>query len=78
MKTKLDQISIPPMCRYLSEMAHTLVGKAMPLQLNGHGFNPMWWHFARLSRLRDTMEIFFVFCFFLCFDFVPFVGDPQE
>ena len=39
-KTKFDQISIPPLCRDVSEMAHTLVGKAVPLQLKGHGFNP--------------------------------------
>ena len=38
MKTKLDQISIPPLCSGMSEMAHTLVGKAVPLQLKGHGF----------------------------------------
>ena len=27
MKTILDQISVPSLCRYLSEMARTLVGK---------------------------------------------------
>ena len=29
-----------------------------------------------LGRIRGTMENFF--CFFVCFDFVPFVGDPRE
>ena len=46
MKTKLDQISIPPLCRSLSEMAHTLVGKVVSLQLQGHAFNLQWGPFA--------------------------------
>ena len=33
MKTNLDQISILPLCNGMSEMAHTLVGKAVPLHL---------------------------------------------
>ena len=38
--SKLDQIRIPPLCRSLLEMAHTLVGEVVCLQLQGHGFNP--------------------------------------
>ena len=40
MKSKLDQISIPPLCRSLSEIAHILVGKVVLMQLKGHGFKP--------------------------------------
>ena len=42
MKTELGQISIPPSCRGISEMAHTLVGKAVPLQVEGPGFQSCW------------------------------------
>ena len=40
----MDENQIGPninatMYRGLLEMAHTLVGKAVPLQLKGHGFN---------------------------------------
>ena len=41
MKTKLEQISIPPLCRILSEVAHAVVGKALPLQLTVYGYNPL-------------------------------------
>ena len=40
MKTKLDLISITHLCRGLLEMAHTLVRKAVPWPLKGHGYNP--------------------------------------
>ena len=39
-KTIIDQISIAPVCRRLSELAHTLVGKLVPLQPGGHGLKP--------------------------------------
>ena len=42
MKTKLDQIAIPTLCRGLSEMAHTLVGKVVSVQLQGPRFNLQW------------------------------------
>ena len=51
METKLDQTSIPPPCRNLSEMAHTRVGKVVPLQLKGHEFNPQWY-----SKMMSAME----------------------
>ena len=34
--------SIPPLCIGTTEMAHTPVGKAVPLQVEGHGFEPCW------------------------------------
>ena len=40
--------SIPPLCRGMSEMGHTLVGKAVPLQLEGPGFKPHWGQYAEL------------------------------
>ena len=40
MTTKLDPISIPPLCKGMSELAHTVVDKAVPLKLKGHGFKP--------------------------------------
>ena len=78
MKTKLDQISIPPLCGGLLELAHTLVGKALPLQLKGHGFNPQCGQSAGPEARLETQEQqnFMLFPFFLCFDVVPFVGDP--
>ena len=42
MKTKLDQMSIPPLDNGMPEMAHTLVGKAVHVQLKGCGFNLRW------------------------------------
>ena len=50
MKSDLDQISIPPLCKGLSEMAHTLLGKVVPLQLKGHG----WKHIDR--NLQDPRQ----------------------
>ena len=81
MKTNLDQISIPLLCTGMSEMAHTLLGKALPPQMQGHGSQwvPMGAICRTLGRVRDKMENFLCFfVFFLCFDVVPFVGDPPE
>ena len=65
MKTNLDQISIPPLCRGMSEMAHTLVGKAVPLQLKGLGFNPQWGQFAGpQTGLGTRWKIFSLFFLF--------------
>ena len=64
-ETKLDQISIPPLCRHLSEMAHTLVGKAVPLKLNAPWFNSRGLQNRHLGRITDTMEI--CLCFFVFF-----------
>ena len=60
-------------------VAHPLVGKAMPLQLGGHGFHPQCWQYAGLPSWlgRQRKICFLVFFAFLCFDFVPFCGDPQ-
>ena len=55
MKTKLDQISIPTLRRGLSEMAHTLVGKAVPLQLKGHGFKRQWGQPATSKATYDSI-----------------------
>ena len=56
-------------------MAHTVVGKAVPVQ-------PQWRAICKSSgRVTDKVgKVFFVFfCFFvLCFDVVPFVGDPEN
>ena len=41
-------------------MVHTLVGKAMLLQLQGHGF-PVGAICRTLDRVRDKMEKFGVF-----------------
>ena len=60
-------------------MGHTLVGKAMPLQ--GPRFKPQSSQYAGLQVGSGTPWDNFCFHFFLlffCFDFVPFVGDPQE
>ena len=67
MKTNLDQISIPPLCRGMSEMAHTLVGKAVPLQLQGHGFNPQLGQCAAPQVGSGAKWNFFVFFYvFFC------------
>ena len=44
----MDENQFGPNIKYqgMSEMAHTLVGKAVPLQLKGHGFNPQWGQFV--------------------------------
>ena len=41
-ENKLAQISIPPLCIDTTDMAHTPVGKAVPLQVEGYGFKPRW------------------------------------
>ena len=59
MKTKLDQISIPPLDYGMSEMTHTLVGKSVCLQLKGGGFNPQWGHGVILQapwQDQDTLK----------------------
>ena len=43
----MDENQIGPnmnttLVRGLAEMAHTLVGKAVPLHVERHGFNPQW------------------------------------
>ena len=59
---------------------HTLVGKAMPLQLNGPGFKPSGGsrHDYRQDQGRHGIFLVFAFFVFFFFDFVPFVGDPRE
>ena len=66
MKTKLDQTSIPPLCTGISEMAHTLVGKAVPLQVEGHGFKPVGGNLqdSRLGRGHHGKIVVFVFFVF--------------
>ena len=79
MKT-LDQISIPSLCRHLSEMACTLVGKQWSVMgrslvhLLGLAISMI------TGRMCDTMEIFYFWflLLFLCFDLLPFVGEPRE
>ena len=74
-ETQLDQISIPPLCRGVSEMAHTLVGKAVPLQLHGPGFKPQWGQSAGLpAGSRTPWENFFSCALILS----PLFGDPRE
>ena len=68
MKTKLAQISIPPLCTHTTEMAHTLVGKAVPLQVGGHGFKPQWGYGGKLWTLGVSHMHhggMFVFVFFV-------------
>ena len=81
MKTKLDQISIPPLCRGMSEMAHTLVGKAVPSQVKvmGSNANEINLQGSRLDQEHHVKICVLVFfAFFLCFDFVPFMGIPEN
>ena len=69
MKTKLDQIPIPPLCKKLSEMAHTLVGKVVSLHCVVYSSvsafagswvqSPMGAISRTLGRVKDTVENFF-------------------
>ena len=81
MKTKLDQISIPPRDNGMSKMAHTLVGKAMRLQLKGGGFNPRWGQstgpLAGLGHIEK--KVFFAFLVFFCALILsPLLGTPEN
>ena len=58
MKTKLDQISIPPLCTGTSELGHTLVVK--------HCQTPVGANYWTTGRVKDTMGNF-LFLFFLFF-----------
>ena len=55
-------------------------GKAVPLQLEILGSNPVGVTCRAGGKIRDTMGqfLFLFFLPFFCFDFVPFVGDPRE
>ena len=60
-------------------MAHTLLGKAVRLQLKGGGFIPSGVSLKDPWQEQDPLKtIFGFFCSFLCFDFVPFVGTPEN
>ena len=50
----------------LSEMAHTLVGKAVRLQVEGHGFKPHWeqLQYCRLGHGHHGKFLFLFFCSF--------------
>ena len=80
MKTILDQISIPSLCRHVAEMAHTLVGKQCLYDGMVSGSTPNAHNFAasRQGVRQNGNFLFFVFVAFLCFDFVPFVGTPEN
>ena len=76
MKTILDQISIPSLCECLLEMAHTHSAHSVSVMERSLVQSPGKAIYVLTTEMLDTMEFFVVF--FLCFDFVPFVGDPQE
>ena len=80
MKTISDQISIPSLCRHLSEMAYTLVGKQCLYDGKVLGSIPGACNLKDPRQGEGHKGNFFClfFCDFLCFDFVPFVGDPRE
>ena len=67
MKTKLDQISIPPLCRSMSEMGPTLVVKQRPATVRSWVETPVGLCCRTIGRFRDTMGNFFLL--FFCFDF---------
>ena len=56
------------------------VGKAVCLQLKGGGFIPSEVSLKDPWQDQDPLKTFFCgfFGFFLCFDFVPFVGTPEN
>ena len=81
MKTNIDQISIPPLCRGPSEMAHTLVGKAVHLQLQRHGFKPQCRQFTEIQAgfARPWNHFSFgYFCFFCALILSPLLGIPEN
>ena len=61
-------------------MAHTLVDKAMPVQLQGHGFNPQWGqstgpHIGSGSKWK---KIYFFWFFFCALMLSPLLRTPKN
>ena len=71
MKTKLDQISIPPLCRGMSELGHTLVVKQCLCNWRSWLQTPVGANYWTTCRVKDTMGNFLFLFFFvflvLCF-----------
>ena len=62
-------------------MGHTLVGKAVPLQLRGPGFKTQWGQSAGLQAGPGTpwqIFCFCFFCFFLALILSPLLGIPEN
>ena len=63
-------------------MGHTLVGKALPLQLEGPGFKPQWGQSAELQARPGTPWEKFYFHFFPFFFFAftlsPLLAIPEN
>ena len=81
MKTIFDQISITSVCRHLSKLAHTLVGKPVPLQLGGHGFNPTAGNMQDTSlggALKKRGKFFGLFLPFYALILFPLLGTPEN
>ena len=55
-----------PLQMYVRD-GHTLVGKPVPLQLEGRGFKPQWGQSAGLWAGSGTRWENFCFCFFAAF-----------
>ena len=72
----MDENQFGPNINTTPEMAHTLVGKAVPLQLQAHGFSPQWGQSVGPQIGSGAKwNFFWLFCALML---SPLFGNPEN